>query len=177
MLTLCGQFVFAEEHEKDPDEEEEINEHNIHNFKDQHQECLVSYGSDLMIFRLPADVEKIDLISELREQSENKKQYLFKSEEHQEISIKPHGNSKNSSSYRRVLTSTHQKMRESLATKSKTVKQALDSVYCSVGDGVLRRVLSLQVLIKEDGKSKNRTARRTQGNRRCGVFGEHVDPS
>ena len=24
MLTLCGQFVFAEEHEKDPDEEEEI---------------------------------------------------------------------------------------------------------------------------------------------------------
>ena len=40
MLTLCGQFVFAEEHEKDPDEEEEINEHNIHNFKgDENQSC------------------------------------------------------------------------------------------------------------------------------------------
>lgn len=68
-------------------------------------------------------------------------QYLFKSEEHEICNVKPHGNSKKNSSYRRILPSTHQKLKESFNTKSTTVKQALDAVYCSVGDVTSARSL------------------------------------
>ena len=61
-------------------------------------------------------------------------QYLFKSEEHEIGNVKPHANSKKNSSYRRILPSTHQRLKESFNTKSTTVKQALDAVHCSVGD-------------------------------------------
>lgn len=57
-------------------------------------------------------------------------QYLYKSEEH----IKHHGNSKKAPSYRRVLPSTQEKLKESLKMKSTTAQEALDTVHCSVGD-------------------------------------------
>jgi len=46
----------------------------------------------------------------------------------------PHGNSKKNYSYRRLLPSTQERLKESLKNKKATAKEALDAVYCSVGD-------------------------------------------
>lgn len=61
-------------------------------------------------------------------------QYLFKGEEHEIRQIRPHGNSKKKTSYRRVLSSTRDKLKESVFIKSKTARESLDEVYRSVGD-------------------------------------------
>ena len=46
----------------------------------------------------------------------------------------PHGNSKKNYSYRRLLPSTQERLKESLKNKKATAKEALDAVCCSVGD-------------------------------------------
>lgn len=59
-------------------------------------------------------------------------QYLFKGEEHQIRQIRPHGNAKKKTSYRRVQSSTREKLKESAFVKSKTAKESLDDVYRSL---------------------------------------------
>lgn len=61
-------------------------------------------------------------------------QYLFKSEEHEIRNVMPHGNSKKNYSYTRLLPSTQERLKKSLENKKATAKEALDAVYCSVGD-------------------------------------------
>ena len=61
-------------------------------------------------------------------------QYLFKGEEHGIRLIRPHGNAKKKKSYRRVLSSTSDKLKESAFIKCKTARESLDEVYRSVGD-------------------------------------------
>ena len=61
-------------------------------------------------------------------------QYLFKGEEHELRQIRPHGIAKKKKSYRRVLSSTRDKLKESAFMKGKTARESLDEVYRSVGD-------------------------------------------
>lgn len=61
-------------------------------------------------------------------------QYLFKGVEHEIRQIRPHDNAKKKTSYRRVLSSTRDKLKESAFIKSKTAGKSLDEVYLSVGD-------------------------------------------
>ena len=68
-------------------------------------------------------------------------QYLSKGEEHKVRQIRPHGNAKKKTSYRCLLSSTWDKLKESAFVKSKTVKESLDEVYRSVGDVTQTRSL------------------------------------
>lgn len=61
-------------------------------------------------------------------------QYLFKSEEHEVERILPHGNAKVKSSYRRLQTSTREKLKRSVLENEKTAKEILDVVYLESGD-------------------------------------------
>ena len=61
-------------------------------------------------------------------------QYLFKGEEHGIRQIRAHGNAKKRKSYRRVLSSTRDKLKKSAFIKGKTARESLDEVYRSVGD-------------------------------------------
>ena len=64
-------------------------------------------------------------------------QYLFSGKEHEVTKILPHGNSKpktgESKPYKRLMASTREALQNSIKG-DKTVKFALDKVYCSVGD-------------------------------------------
>ena len=68
-------------------------------------------------------------------------QYLFSGAEHEVKYIKPHGNSKSRSSYRRVLPSTRAKLKNMVNDKQKTAKEALDEVYRTSGDVIMARSL------------------------------------
>ena len=61
-------------------------------------------------------------------------QYLFKGEEHEVQRILPHGNAKIKSSYRRLQTSTREKLKRSILENEQTAKEILDVVYLESGD-------------------------------------------
>ena len=66
---------------------------------------------------------------------------MFSGAEHEVKNVRPHGNSKFKSSYRRILLSTREKMKQSFQQKEKTVKEVLDQVYISAGDVTMARSL------------------------------------
>ena len=66
---------------------------------------------------------------------------MFSGAEHEVKNVRPHGNSKFKSSYRRILPSTREKMKQSVQQKEKTVKEVLDEVYISAGDVTMARSL------------------------------------
>lgn len=68
-------------------------------------------------------------------------QYMFSGAEHEVATVRPHGNSKFKSSYRRILPSTREKMKQSVKQKEKTAKEVLDEVYMSSGDVTMARSL------------------------------------
>ena len=59
---------------------------------------------------------------------------MFKGEEHEICLIHPHRNSKRKASYRHVLSSTWDKLKESAFIKSKTARESLENLNRSVGD-------------------------------------------
>ncbi len=61
-------------------------------------------------------------------------QYLFKYEEHKVLSLRPHGNAKKFMEYKRMMPSTLQLIEATANDKERTPKEALDDVYCSLGD-------------------------------------------
>ena len=68
-------------------------------------------------------------------------QYMFSGAEHEVATVRPHGNSKFKSSYRRILPSTREKMKQSVKQKEKTAKEVLDEVYRFSGDVTMARSL------------------------------------
>eukprot|EP00794_Sanderia_malayensis_P019660 gene19660-21607_t len=60
--------------------------------------------------------------------------YQFANEEHPVYSLRPHGNSKGNTPYRRISPSTLQEMKSSILNKDLTAKEILDRIYCSRGD-------------------------------------------
>ena len=66
---------------------------------------------------------------------------MFSGAEHEVKNLRPHGNSKFKSSYRRILPSTREKMKQSVQQNEKTVKEVLDEVYISAGDVTMARSL------------------------------------
>ena len=66
---------------------------------------------------------------------------MFSGAEHEVKNVRPHGNSKFKSSYRCILPSTREKMKQSVQQKEKTVKEVLDEVYISAGDVTMARSL------------------------------------
>lgn len=67
-------------------------------------------------------------------------QYIFSGEEHNVI-VKSHGNAKYPSSYKRMLSSTRDKLKKSVLDKTKMAKASLDAVYHSSGDVTKARSL------------------------------------
>ncbi len=65
-------------------------------------------------------------------------QYMFKGEEHDVSSRRPHGNSKGSTPFKRILPSLREKMKESVQNKEKP-KKLLDQLFLSAGDVVHAR--------------------------------------
>ena len=60
-------------------------------------------------------------------------QYIFKGAEHEVINARPHGNSKRTTPYRRILPSIRDRMKQSIYTKEKP-KKVLEKIFISAGD-------------------------------------------